>query len=84
MNGPASHLSLCEPQLLSRLHPLACVQVLVLAEDLLQLADLLRGELGADAALDAILLALHLHHVLQEPLGGGGLAVVARGVAAGL
>lgn len=48
---PHTHLCFGEVQLLSNLPPLYGSQVLVLAEGLLQLADLLRGELGPHPSL---------------------------------
>lgn len=75
LRSRSPYLSLREAELLGRLHPLTSVQVSVSAEDLLQLADLLRGELGAHAALPGL-----LHLIDGETLGGGGLAVVAGGV----
>ncbi len=58
-----------------RLHSLSGVQVSVLVEYLLQLADLLRGELGAHAALRPVF--LHLAPLVhRETLRGGRFALV--------
>lgn len=48
---PQTHLSFGEVQPLSNLPPLYGTQVFVLAEGVLQLADLLRGELGPQPSL---------------------------------
>lgn len=57
------------------LHSLSSVQVFVLVEDLLQLADLLRGELGAHAALWSVFLRLaSLAH--RGTFGGSRFALV--------
>lgn len=71
----SSYLSFCEAELLCRPHPLTCVQVSVVAEDLFQLVDLLCAKLGAHTALLGL-----LHFINGETLGGGGLAVIPRGV----
>lgn len=72
----ASYLSFCEAEFLGRLHPLTCVQVFVLGEDLFQLIELLCGKLGAHPAL----LGLLLHLINRETLGGSRLAVIPGGI----
>lgn len=74
--GASSYLGLCEAESLRRLHPLPSVQVFVFAEDLLQLGDLLRGELGAHPALLRLLLRL----IDRGTLGGRRLALVPGGI----
>lgn len=70
-----SYLSFRKIQLVRCLHSLSSVQVFVLAEDLLQLADLLRGELGAHAALRSVFLRLAAL-VHGETLRGSRFALV--------
>ena len=75
-----SYLCFCEAELLRRLHSLPGVQVLVLVEDLLQSADLLRAELCAHPPLWSALQLAPLVH--RETLGGSRLALVPGGVPA--
>lgn len=70
-----SYLSFCEAELLCRPHPLTCVEVSVVAEDLFQLIDLLCAKLGAHTALLGL-----LHFINGETIGGGRLAVIPGGV----
>lgn len=59
---PQTHLSFGQFQLLSHLSPLCSTQIFVLAEGVLQLGDLFRGELGPHPALlDGLPLAVLSH-----------------------
>lgn len=81
-SGRCFYLSFCEVELLCRLHPFSRLQILVLAEDLLQPVDLFRGELGAYSALPPVRLCFASTLIHREALRRRRLAVVSGGVSA--
>lgn len=80
--GICFYLSFCEVELLRRLHSFSRLQILVLAEDLLQPVDLLRGELRAHAALQPVRVCLASTLIHGEAIRRCRLTLISGGVSA--